>query len=58
MSSKDYLFTVETERLTVLVPKKIKEKLATYVNQNGSSMSWVINTLLAEFLLKKKGTKK
>lgn len=51
MSNKDYLFKgSENERLTVLVPRSIKNKLAAYVTQRGSTMSWVINHLIEEFL--------
>lgn len=51
MRNKDYLFKDnENERLTVLVPKIVKNKLAAFVLERGSTMSWVINNLIEDFL--------
>lgn len=46
------------ERLVVLVEGDVKTKLTTYAKTNGHTLAYIINKLIAEFLIQKKVSKK
>lgn len=46
------------ERLVVLVEEDIKTKLSTYAKTHGHTLAYIVNKLIAEFLVQKKVSKK